>query len=158
MYFWLETGMEINLNIETFNLGDISKNYPVNMIYQIIQPHKWLHSCRAQTPQSMYFGVTDNYDNQYCIIYSIFKHYPVYPVLSGIILHFSTPHFHLKYPHCPANSHTQMQHQWNFLDFDQYISFHIFVFFCYCWLHSCYFDFEEEALVQIGQVSNPVTS
>ena len=36
MYFWLETGMEINLNIETFNLGDISKNYPVNMIYQII--------------------------------------------------------------------------------------------------------------------------
>ena len=91
MYFWLETGMEINLNIETFNLGDISKNYPVNMIYQIIQPHKWLHSCRAQTPQSMYFGVTDNYDNQYCIIYSIFKHYPVYPVLSGIILHFSTP-------------------------------------------------------------------
>ena len=35
MYFWLETGMEINLNIETFNLGDISKNNPVNMIYQI---------------------------------------------------------------------------------------------------------------------------
>ena len=39
----------------------------------------------------MYFGVTNNYDNQYCMIYSIFKHYPVYPVLSGIILYFSTP-------------------------------------------------------------------